>query len=97
MGYEEDFLRFCQSMLSDVDKRIRRARQRLALSSKESSVTIIFIYHEIFIFIIKNINLTFNLLFFNFKVSQPAPVKNNDEKVNVLTERINNLLLQVIY
>lgn len=65
MGYEEDFLRFCQSMLSDVDKRIRRARQRLALSNKESNV------------------------------SQPAPAKNNDEKVNVLTERINELLLQV--
>lgn len=40
MGYEEDFLRFCQSMLSDVDKRIRRARQRLSLSNKESNVNI---------------------------------------------------------
>ncbi|XP_054722031.1 luc7-like protein 3 isoform X2 [Uloborus diversus] len=65
MGYEEDFLRFCQSMLSDVDKRIRRARQRLALSSKEASI------------------------------SQPTQVKNNEEKVNVLTEKINGLLVQV--
>lgn len=65
MGYEEDFLRFCQSMLSDVDKRIKRARQRLALSSKESNVT------------------------------QPPQIKNNDERVNVLTERINELLKQI--
>ncbi|GBN99652.1 Luc7-like protein 3, partial [Araneus ventricosus] len=62
MGYEEDFLRFCQSMLSDVEKRIRRARARLALSNKESN---------------------------------PSQVKNNDEKINVLTERINGLLVQV--
>ncbi|CAL1262343.1 unnamed protein product [Larinioides sclopetarius] len=65
MGYEEDFLRFCQSMLSDVEKRIRRARARLALSNKESNV------------------------------SQPSQIKNNDEKINVLTERINGLLVQV--
>lgn len=65
MGYEEDFLRFCQGMLSEVDKRIRRARQRLSLSNKESSM------------------------------SQPTPSKNNDEKVDVLSERINELLVQV--
>ncbi|GFQ86241.1 luc7-like protein 3 [Trichonephila clavata] len=65
MGYEEDFLRFCQSMLSDVDKRIKRARHRLSLSSKESNVT------------------------------QPPQIKNNDERVNVLTERINELLKQI--
>ncbi|GIY48078.1 luc7-like protein 3 [Caerostris extrusa] len=65
MGYEEDFLRFCQSMLSDVEKRIRRARARLALSTKEANV------------------------------SQPSQVKNNDEQINVLTERINGLLVQV--
>lgn len=65
MGYEDDFLRFCQSMLSDVDKRIRRARQRLALSSKEASL------------------------------SQPTTLKNNEEKVNVLTEKINGLVAQV--
>uniref|UniRef100_A0A2R5L9M8 Putative spliceosome subunit n=1 Tax=Ornithodoros turicata TaxID=34597 RepID=A0A2R5L9M8_9ACAR len=34
-GYEESFLQFCQSMLSDVEKRIRRARQRLSLGNKE--------------------------------------------------------------
>ncbi|XP_015930503.1 luc7-like protein 3 [Parasteatoda tepidariorum] len=66
MGYEDDFLRFCQSMLSDVEKRIRRARTRLALNSKESNI------------------------------NQPPQVKNSDdEKVNVLTERINALLVQV--
>ncbi|KAG8196066.1 hypothetical protein JTE90_007806 [Oedothorax gibbosus] len=64
MGYEEDFLRFCQSMLSDVEKRIRRARQRLSLNNKESNV------------------------------SQTSS-KNNDEKANVLTERINGLLITV--
>ncbi|KAH7942930.1 hypothetical protein HPB52_002705 [Rhipicephalus sanguineus] len=34
-GYEDSFLQFCQSMLSDVEKRIRRARQRLQLSNQE--------------------------------------------------------------
>lgn len=65
MGYEEDFLRFCQSMLSDVDKRIRRAKQRLALSSQEANL------------------------------AAPTPQKNNEEKINVLSERISGLLAQV--
>ncbi|KAH8037151.1 hypothetical protein HPB51_008833 [Rhipicephalus microplus] len=39
-GYEDSFLQFCQSMLSDVEKRIRRARQRLHLSNQEGGVVI---------------------------------------------------------
>lgn len=39
-GYEDAFLQFCQSMLSDVEKRIRRARQRLQLSNQEGGVVI---------------------------------------------------------
>lgn len=37
LGYEDDFLRFCQGMLGDVEKRIRRAKQRLALANQENS------------------------------------------------------------
>lgn len=37
-GYEEGFLQFCQSMLSDVEKRIRRARQRLSLNNQEGGI-----------------------------------------------------------
>lgn len=32
-----------------------------------------------------------------FQVSQPTPVKNNDEKANVLTQRINDLIVEVIF
>lgn len=36
--YEDEFLRFCQGMLTDVEKRIRRAKQRLALGQKEGGM-----------------------------------------------------------
>lgn len=38
MGYEEDFVRFLQTMISDVEKRIRRGHQRLALNSAQGMV-----------------------------------------------------------
>ena len=34
--YEDDFIRFADSMLMDVDKRIRKGKQRLALSLKDA-------------------------------------------------------------
>ncbi|XP_076366385.1 luc7-like protein 3 isoform X2 [Tachypleus tridentatus] len=38
MGYEDEFIRFCQGMLSDVERRIQRARRRLALGHQEGGV-----------------------------------------------------------
>ncbi|XP_076448195.1 luc7-like protein 3 isoform X2 [Babylonia areolata] len=35
-GYEEDFLHFLQNMISDVEKRIRRGHQRLALNNNQN-------------------------------------------------------------
>lgn len=39
LGYEDDFLRFLQNMISDVEKRIRRGHQRLALNNAQGSVS----------------------------------------------------------
>ncbi|XP_076328643.1 uncharacterized protein LOC143234851 isoform X2 [Tachypleus tridentatus] len=64
MGYEDDFIKFCQGMLSDVERRIQRARKRLALGHQESGVA-----------------------------SMPLS-KNSEEKIVVLTDRINELLIQ---
>jgi len=36
MQYEDDFIRYADTMLIDVDKRIRKGRQRLALSLKDA-------------------------------------------------------------
>ena len=33
--YEDDFIRFCQSQLNDVEKKIKRAKQRLEMSQIE--------------------------------------------------------------
>ena len=40
LGYEDDFLRFLQNMISDVEKRIRRGHQRLALNNAQGSVSV---------------------------------------------------------
>ncbi|GFS19830.1 LUC7-like protein 3 [Elysia marginata] len=39
-GYEEDFMRFLQSLITDVEKRIRRGHQRLALNSQQSTLSL---------------------------------------------------------
>lgn len=38
MGYEDDFIKFCQGMLADVERRIRRGKQRLSLGTQEGGV-----------------------------------------------------------
>jgi len=38
MGYEDDFIRYLQTLINDVEKRIRRGHQRLALNSQQNSV-----------------------------------------------------------
>ncbi|XP_060592256.1 luc7-like protein 3 isoform X2 [Ruditapes philippinarum] len=61
LGYEEDFLRYLQTLINDVEKRIRRGHQRLALNSMQG-------------------NLNGN------------PASQKEEKVKMLTERINELV-----
>ena len=39
MGYEEEFAGFLKSLISDVDKRIRRGEQRLELNSQPTPVS----------------------------------------------------------
>ena len=39
LGYEEDFLRYLQTLINDVEKRIRRGHQRLALNSMQGNVS----------------------------------------------------------
>ena len=39
MGYEEDFLRYLQTLLSDVDRRIRRGHSRLSTSAELMKVS----------------------------------------------------------
>lgn len=62
-GYEDDFIRFLQSLITDVEKRIRRGHQRLALNNQQGTLN-----------------------------GNGGNV--NDEKITLLTERINELLVQ---
>ncbi|KAJ3600285.1 hypothetical protein NHX12_031271 [Muraenolepis orangiensis] len=64
-GYERDFLRYLQSLLAEVERRIRRGHARLALSQAQQSAGGI------------------------------GPVGKNDEKSQVLTEKIEDLVLQI--
>uniref|UniRef100_A0A673ANF7 LUC7-like 3 pre-mRNA splicing factor n=1 Tax=Sphaeramia orbicularis TaxID=375764 RepID=A0A673ANF7_9TELE len=59
-GYERDFLRYLQSLLAEVERRIRRGHARLALSQAQ----------------------------------QNAGVK-DEEKIQVLTEKIEDLVVQI--
>ena len=39
MGYEDEFMRFLQSLLADVERRIKRGHARLALNSAQGGVS----------------------------------------------------------
>ncbi|XP_078510552.1 luc7-like protein 3 isoform X2 [Lissotriton helveticus] len=66
MGYEREFLRYLQSLLAEVERRIRRGHARLALSQSQQAA------------------------------SQAAGHGGkNDEKVQVLTDKIDGLLQQI--
>ncbi|XP_078691997.1 uncharacterized protein LOC144922220 isoform X2 [Branchiostoma floridae x Branchiostoma belcheri] len=65
MGYEEDFLRYLQSCMADVERRIRRGHARLALSEQQA------------------------------QVAGGGGIIKNEEKIQMLTDRINGLLEQV--
>lgn len=64
-GYERDFLRYLQSLLAEVERRIRRGHARLALSQAQQNA------------------------------GGPGPSGKNEEKVQVLTEKIEDLVLQI--
>lgn len=62
LQYQEDFVRFCSSMINEVDRKIIKGRQRLALSGKSV-----------------------------LSASNPAQAEKNQEKIDILNERINEL------
>ncbi|XP_037545514.1 luc7-like protein 3 isoform X2 [Nematolebias whitei] len=64
-GYERDFLRYLQSLLTEVERRIRRGHARLALSQAQQNS------------------------------GGPAPTGKNEEKAKVLTEKIEDLVVQI--
>ncbi|XP_077110870.1 luc7-like protein 3 isoform X1 [Ranitomeya variabilis] len=65
VGYEREFLRYLQSLLAEVERRIRRGHARLALSqSQQASGSV-------------------------------GPAGKNEEKIQVLTDKIEALLLQI--
>jgi hypothetical protein len=69
MVFEDEFIRFCQSQLNEVERKIKRAKQRLEMSQLE-----------------KNSGLTAG----NAVLSEEL-----QEKMKVLTERIDTLLEQI--
>lgn len=44
MGYEDTFYRFLQGIMSDVERRIRRGHERLALNAKKEQVIRFLLY-----------------------------------------------------
>uniref|UniRef100_A0A3Q0QNW8 LUC7-like 3 pre-mRNA splicing factor n=1 Tax=Amphilophus citrinellus TaxID=61819 RepID=A0A3Q0QNW8_AMPCI len=64
-GYERDFLRYLQSLLAEVERRIRRGHARLALSQAQQNA------------------------------GGPGPSGKNEEKIQVLTEKIEDLVVQI--
>ncbi|XP_018428222.1 PREDICTED: luc7-like protein 3 [Nanorana parkeri] len=65
VGYEREFLRYLQSLLAEVERRIRRGHARLALSQNQQASGAV------------------------------GPAGKNEEKVQVLTDKIEELLLQI--
>ncbi|XP_060620773.1 luc7-like protein 3 isoform X5 [Anolis sagrei] len=65
VGYEREFLRYLQSLLAEVERRIRRGHARLALSQNQQSS------------------------------GAAGPTGKNEEKIQVLTDKIDVLLQQI--
>ncbi|XP_075701666.1 luc7-like protein 3 isoform X2 [Rhinoderma darwinii] len=65
VGYEREFLRYLQSLLAEVERRIRRGHARLALSQNQQAS------------------------------GSVGPAGKNEEKVQVLTDKIEGLLQQI--
>jgi hypothetical protein len=69
MLFEDEFIRFCQSQLNEVERKIKRAKQRLEMSQLE-----------------KNSGLN---------AGNAILSEENQEKIKVITERIETLLEQI--
>ena len=69
MMFEDEFIRFCQQQLNEVERKIKRAKQRLEMSQIE-----------------KNSGIT---------AGNAVLSEENQEKIKVLTERIETLLEQI--
>ncbi|XP_020670719.1 luc7-like protein 3 isoform X2 [Pogona vitticeps] len=65
VGYEREFLRYLQTLLAEVERRIRRGHARLALSQNQQSS------------------------------GAAGPTGKNEEKIQVLTDKIDVLLQQI--
>ncbi|KAM9296443.1 luc7-like protein 3 [Gastrophryne carolinensis] len=65
VGYEREFLRYLQSLLAEVERRIRRGHARLALSQSQQAA------------------------------GSVGPTGKNEEKIQVLTDKIEGLLVQI--
>ncbi|KAK3915301.1 Luc7-like protein 3, partial [Frankliniella fusca] len=61
--YEDDFVRFCQGMVSEVERKISKGKSRLALIGKADTASL-----------------------------TPAQTQRNTEQINLLSEKINNLV-----
>ncbi|XP_064423596.1 luc7-like protein 3 isoform X3 [Latimeria chalumnae] len=66
VGFERDFLRYLQSLLAEVERRIRRGHARLALAQNQQA-----------------------------SGQAAGPTGKNEEKIQVLTEKIEGLLQQI--
>ncbi|KAJ1526952.1 hypothetical protein ONE63_008500 [Megalurothrips usitatus] len=61
--YEDDFVRFCQGMISEVERKIAKGKSRLALIGKADSASL-----------------------------TPAQTQRNTDQINLLSDKINNLV-----
>ncbi|XP_034243524.1 luc7-like protein 3 [Thrips palmi] len=61
--YEDDFVRFCQGMVSEVERKIAKGKSRLALITKADTASL-----------------------------TPAQTQQNTDQINLLSEKINNLV-----
>jgi predicted RNA-binding protein len=52
--FEDEFIRFCQSMLNEVERKIAKGKLRLSLSGKAEAVRIATIIHIMLLYFVNN-------------------------------------------
>lgn len=95
-GYERDFLRYLQSLLAEVERRIRRGHARLALSQAQQSAGVgaDFTHCTFATFCFSLLRLRAQEFAWSFQQAA-GPTGKNEEKAQVLTEKIEDLVVQV--
>ncbi|KAJ4443008.1 hypothetical protein ANN_04657 [Periplaneta americana] len=88
--YEDEFIRFCQSMLNEVERKIVKGKQRLALIGKADAVRYLPLLHYRIIFG-GMLPILLDLLKISISLS-PAQTQRNEEQIKFLTEKINSLV-----